>query len=112
MDTYKIDRVDVVQNPCTQCLQPMIYFKADLSFKNYAKKNNNFIKVDIYDTEYYTMNDIFATVDESSNVPNCRPNFSAVTNYSVLILNTEWNNFPTKLGKFKINNNVIVPYSV
>ena len=113
MTEYKIDRVDVVKNHCTQLLQPMLYFKADLAFKNYAKKNNNFIRINVKETQCYTGNGIFATVDESSNVPNCRPNFSAVTNYSVLVLRTPWDTFPKKsLGYFTINNEVIVPPSL
>ena len=112
MTEYKIDRVDVVQNPCTQLLQPMLYFTADIDFKNYANQNNNLIRVDVEDTQYYTGKGIFAKVDESSLLPNCRPNFSAVTNYSVLVLQIPWCNHPQKLGTFKLNKGVIAPPSV
>lgn len=113
MSEFKIQRVDVVQNPSNQQLEPMIYFVPDQEFINLSERNNNILSLDISGTDYYSGKGIFAIIDKSSVVPNCRANFYEVTDYYVAILrNTPWKNHPNKLGSFTVSKAPIVAKGV
>ncbi len=110
---FEIFRWDVVQNPCNNCLRPIAYFVPSMEFLNYVQKNNQRIRVNIRDSEYYDCDGVFATVDVSMLVPNCRPNFYDATQSLILYLDIPWVTYPrTKLGHFEVNTDVIVPKSV
>lgn len=100
---YQILRWDSVEQ--NNKIVPMIYFKPCLKFMNIMKLNNNKILLKISGTEMY--NGIHNGVaNKSSIVPNCRPNFFDATNLYVIILNTDFYQYPNldKMGYFEISN--------
>ena len=110
---FEIFRWDIVQNPCTSRLEPIAYFVPSLEFLDYSKKNNHRIRVNIRDSEYYDGDAIWAKVDTSMLVPNCRANFYDATKSLILIFDTNWINYPRKsTGNFEVNTKIIVPESV
>lgn len=108
---YEIVRCDVVKD-CNDTSRPLLYFKADMDMILFAQNNNNFIHIDIFDSEFYCGKQIAALVDISSNLPSYRPNFfEACHLYTVTLTNTPWKGFcnPNALGKFIINRDVLIP---
>ena len=100
---YQILRWDSIEQ--NNKIVPMIYFKPCLKFMNIMKLNNNKILLKISGTEMY--NGIHTGVaNKSSIVPNCRPNFFDATNLYVIILNTDFYQYPNldKMGYFEISN--------
>ena len=113
MSEFKIQRVDVVQNPNNQQLEPMIYFVPDQEFINISNQNDGLLSIDISGTDYYSGKGIFAIIDKSSVIPNCRVNFYEVTDYYVAILrNTPWKNHPNNLGSFTVSKTPIIAKDV
>jgi hypothetical protein len=94
-DKYDIMRWDVVmfKNSVTQ--NPMIYIKPDEAFLEFARLNNYTVMVQIKGTgTIYDDKLIAGIVNESSNVPNCRPNFFDKTGYYVITLYSDWYGYP------------------
>jgi hypothetical protein len=113
MENINILRWDVVENPCTNELRPMLYFTPSVGFLNEIHSNPNWndkIVIDISGVDgYYNGNGLFATLDKSKWIPNCRPNFFAKTGSYILILDDVlWNGYPYKnLGRFKLSNKIL-----
>ena len=110
MNHIEILRWDVVENPCTNELRPMLYFTPSIDFLNEIHSNPNWndkIIIDISDVDGpYNGSNLIATMDISKWIPNCRTNFYNATGAYVLILdNVIWNGYPyEKLGKFKLSH--------
>lgn len=99
MTEYKIERWDVIL--VNNHRLPIIYVKPDLDFIEFVRRNNYKVFVNIKGTRtVYDNNLIEGTVDQSSFVPNCRPNFFANTGLYVITLQSSWNGYPEfgKLG--------------
>ena len=102
MTQYQIKRWDVVMFGNNMTKVPMIYIIPDLYFLEFAKVNEYSLFCEISGTGTgYDRIIIPATVNKSSNVPNCRPNFYADTGAYVLTLNMNWEGYPNKMGKVK-----------
>ncbi|MDC0231216.1 hypothetical protein OAK19_04555 [Aureispira] len=97
--TYNILRWDSVEQ--NNKIVPMIYFKPDLNIVNLMKLNNNKIKIQVCNTNYYN-NTYNGVINQSSMIPNCRPNFYDASNLYVIILDTDFITYPTKMGEFTI----------
>lgn len=94
-DKYDIMRWDVVMFKNSTSQVPMIYIKPDETFLEFAKINNYALMVTIDGTgTIYDNKLIPGVVNESSNVPNCRPNFFDKTGYYVITLNSGWYGYP------------------
>lgn len=110
MDTIDILRWDVVENPCTNTLRPMIYFTPSLKLLDYLSSNqNNKIIVDLTNVDGpYNSQNLVATHDISKWIPNCRSNFYAATGAHVLILDEViWNGWPSgNLGLINISHTI------
>ena len=74
--------------------RPMLYLVPTLEFLDIAERNNYIVRVDIrganqYDKEHQ------GVIYSSSNMPNCRQNFSNITGEYVIVLeNTSWLGYP------------------
>ena len=102
MTTYQIKRWDVVMFGNNITKVPMIYIIPDLYFLEFAKVNEYSLFCEISGTNtIYDGVIIPATVNKSSDVPNCRPNFYADTGTYVITLKMDWNGYPNRLGKVK-----------
>lgn len=105
MSEYKIERWDAVifgENSTRKV--PVIYFKPDEAFLEFAKNHNWTVMAEINGTGLmYDGKQIPGTVDQSSRIPNCRPNYFARTGYYVVSLESFWYGYPEpdKLGTVK-----------
>lgn len=84
---------------------PLIYFIPDYRLLNFIKNFNENIYIMISNTNSVYDNKIFYTkVENSAFIPNCRLNFSLLTNYNICILTVEnknintWMGYPCNLG--------------
>ena len=94
-DKYDIMRWDVVMFKNSTSQVPMIYIKPDETFLEFVKLNNYAVMVNIDGTGTVYDNKLIAgVVNESSNVPNCRPNFYDKTGYYVITLYGDWYGYP------------------
>ena len=96
---YNILRWDSVEQ--NNKIVPMIYFRPDLNIVNLMKLNNNKIQIQVCNTDYYN-NTYNGVINQSSMIPNCRPNFYDASNLYVIILDTDFITYPTKMGEFTI----------
>jgi len=99
--SYEIKRWDVILNENGNRI-PIIYIEPDLEFKQFIKENDYNVIVQIIDSgTVYDNKVIPGRVDQSSFVPNCRPNFFYYNGYYVITLNSNWYGYPNpnKLGK-------------
>ena len=102
---YKITRWDAVLFGDDINPKPMIYFKPDLKFLNFARDNRNYVNVRILNTDSpYDHSILHGVVDISAYVPICRPNYFEETGYYVITLDCNWMGYPhlDKLGSVKI----------
>ena len=88
---YNILRWDSVEQ--NNKIVPMIYFKPDLNIVNLMKLNNNKIQIQVCNTDYYN-NTYNGVINQSSMIPNCRPNFYDASNLYVIILDTDFITYP------------------
>jgi hypothetical protein len=105
---YIIYRWDVILGTA-QHRVPIIYVKPDLYFIDLVQKNDYIIKVLIENTgTIYDGQVVLASVNKSSAVPNCRPNFYNDTGYYIVTLFTDWYGYPTNgsLGSATFLNKV------
>lgn len=49
----------------------------------------------------------FATIDKSSDVPNCRQNFYNATGLYVITLDTQWQGYPLKNGTIEFQEGIV-----
>jgi len=101
---YPIERWDVVMYKSSITKVPMIYFKPDLHFLEFAKKNNYAVVCVVDGTGLiYDCKQIPGMVDKSCFVPNCRPNFCKQTGLYVVSLWSDWYGYPNpgQLGTVK-----------
>lgn len=103
---FKINRWDVVMTGDSDLPKPLVYFHPNLDILDHARKNNYKFRVDISGTKIYD-GTVWAIMDKSSVVPNCRPNFFEATNLYVLTLLATWNGYPPSDGSFTLNNQVV-----
>ena len=109
MESFKIERVGVVDDHCNDGkIKPIVYFKPNTAFLEYAKNNNNMIRVKISDSDTLK-GPYWALVDQSRDIPSSRPNLYKETGYYVLILDTQFGLFPKKLGSFTVDEGIVVP---
>jgi hypothetical protein len=74
---------------------PMIYVIPDIYFLDFVRENDYKVAVIISGTgTVYDGKKIVGTVDKSSVVPNCRPNYYAKTGYYVITFNSFWYGYP------------------
>ena len=93
--TYEIKRWDGVLFGNSITKVPMLYIEPDLNFLTYAKDNDYTINISISNTGgVYDLKNVVGTVNKSSDIPNCRPNFFEKTNLYVITLYAEWNGYP------------------
>ena len=99
---YRITRMDVMKNPCSNMLEPVFYFNPNQDFINIAKFNKNRLWITISGCEEYTThNPVLAIVDQVNH--GCEPNFSFKPREYILILrNTSFQGYSDKLGYFSI----------
>ncbi len=95
MTDYKIERWDVVMFGSSNTKMPVIYFRPDLEFLEFAKSNNHAIACNIKNTgTIYDDKVIPGVLDESCNIPNYRPNFCQQTGLYVVTLWSNWYGYP------------------
>lgn len=100
MTEYDIQRWDVVL--CNGHRLPMIYITPDVPFLEYAEDNNYKANLTVKDTKtVYDGKHMTGLINQSTYVPNCRPNFYSKTGYYVITLDSSWNGYPQpgNLGK-------------
>lgn len=103
MPKYKIERWDGVIPKGQTFPQPMIYFKPDKAFIDYAKENKYTVMINISDTESPYDKDAFVgIIDSSGYYPEYRPNFYNDTGLFVITLQAEWAGYPPKNGNMLI----------
>lgn len=110
---FNIVRWDIIKDSCDNTLKPMVYFKPDLESLEIIRKNNNRLRVNIEGTKDYDK--VYnATIDRSSDIPNCRPNFYDATQLYIATLDTFFNYFPEshRLGRISLNMGIYVPESL
>jgi hypothetical protein len=102
MATYEIKRWDVVLFGNSVAKTPMFYIIPDTYLLEFARTNNFTLFCQIIDTDtIYDNIMIPCVIDESSFLPDYRPNFFSQTGSYVVTLKTNWNGYPKKLGKVK-----------
>lgn len=102
MTEYEIKRWDGVMFGNSITKVPMIYITPDIDFLEFIKANNYAVSCDISGTGMvYDEVEIPGVVDQSSSIPNCRPNFYEKSGYYVVTLMGTWNGYPhpNRLGK-------------
>ena len=105
---YDIDRWDVILGTSQQRV-PIIYIKPDLEFLSFVQHNDYTVKVLITNTgTIYDNKVVLGSVNKSSAVPNCRPNFYNDTGYYIVTLYTDWYGYPddSSLGTATFFNKV------
>ena len=111
MSVYNIQRWDAINVGCGDFDRPAIYIKPDTDFLQYAKLNNNQIRLIVSGTTspQYDGNLFWGTVDKSNVVPSCRPNFFDATNMYIITLNGIWNGYPKALGEITLIDGPVGP---
>jgi hypothetical protein len=95
MSRYQIKRWDGVMFGNSITKMPMIYIEPDVKFLEFIKANNYAVMCKIVGTGMvYDEVLIPGVVDNSCDIPNCRPNFCAQTGYYVITLMGTWNGYP------------------
>lgn len=103
MPKYDIERWDSVINGNNTFPMPMIYFKPDENFFDYAKKNDYQVLVEIEGTgSEYDNKKIVGVINSSANYPTYRPNFYEKTKYYVITLASGWIGYPKNNGRMII----------
>jgi hypothetical protein len=96
---YKIDRWDPVIIGKDVYPKPLIYLKADDILLKFAEKNSNALVIKISDTNsIYDGKFIQGIFYNSSEIPNCRPNFFNATKFYAIYLISEWHSYPINTG--------------
>jgi hypothetical protein len=98
---YKIQRWDAVMFNNSIAKVPVIYIKPDNLFLKFAKNNKYIVMATVEGTDMiYDGKQIPGVIDQSGNIPNCRPNYFSKTGYYVVSLWSLWYGYPhpSKLG--------------
>jgi len=96
MNSYPINRWDVVMFGNSTTRVPMIYIKPDIAFKEFIKKNSYAVMCEISGTDtVYDNKQIPGVADTSCVIPNCRPNFCEATGLYVITLWSNWYGYPS-----------------
>lgn len=96
-------------NNGTGVLKASLYIKPTLDivrFFNRAVFHRGVVRISDSNSCYDGPNR-FATIDKSSDIPNCRNNFYNATGLYVLTLDTEWQGYPLKNGEVHFNEGVV-----
>ena len=94
-----IVRWDAIMSGSSSVHRPAIYVEPTAEFLDYAERNDYMVPLSITGTGSDYDGTIFiGTVDKSSVVPNCRPNFYNATDLYVVTLHTFWYGYPHSLG--------------
>ena len=102
MTEYLIQRWDVLL--INDKRVPAIYIKPDVDFMNFIKEHNYNVFANITGTDMdYDNKMIDGIVNQSSYMPNCRPNFYEKYGLYIITLGSAWLGYPgqNKLGKVK-----------
>lgn len=76
-------------------VQPACYIKPNNDFLQFSRANQYELGCIISGTNTKYDNMMFrGYVNSSSNMPNCRPNFSEVTGYYIITLDANWLEYP------------------
>lgn len=106
-------RADIVKwnpiNTRTSNLHSSIYIKPTLEILEFFNRSpNHKAVVKIGGTGHCHDNqNMFATIDKSSDVPNKRDNFYDSTGLYVITLNTLWRGFPLKNGHVEFQEGIV-----
>lgn len=94
-------------------IKASIYIKPTLSLLEFANRNvsngNRTLMVQINGTEHsvYDGSTVFAILDKTSDVPECRQNFFNATGLYVMTLKLNWNGYPNKNGTVTIYEGIV-----
>jgi len=96
-------------NTRTSVLHSSVYIKPTLEILEFFNRSpNKKVVIRISDTEScYDNQNMFATIDKSSDVPNKRDNFFDSTGMYVITLNTLWYGFPLKKGNIEFQEGIV-----
>jgi hypothetical protein len=84
--------------------KPFLYIKPSTKFLDYAKKNDYKIIVNISGSKKYDSR-FLATVTDSANYINYRPNFFNDTNYyNVILHDCYWDGYPVENGTLEYSD--------
>ena len=100
MTTYPIKRWSVGLTGNSVTRTPLIFVEPDPKFLETARTNNFVVKCQVKNTNtIYDKHSITGIVNQSSNIPNCRPNFFAKTGLYVIRLLSNWYGYPNENNK-------------
>lgn len=96
MAEYKIERWDALSLGDPTGIRPAVYITPDIRFLDFIKNQQYKVKCLIRGTGLeYDNKVVFGTVDRSSDVPNCRPNYYEKTGQYIITLHAPWVQYPT-----------------
>lgn len=110
MSVYTYDIVSWDPVHTSEGVKAMIYLKPDLKLLNLFNKSpmfNTMLVVEGTDNNLYNGRVMFGKIDKSSDVPSYRQNFFNYTGLYVITLDTNWNGYPKKNGKFSVSEGVV-----
>jgi hypothetical protein len=95
MTEYKIERWDALSLGDPTGIRPAVYITPDVRFLDFIKNQQYKVKCLIRGTGLeYDNKVVFGTVDRSSDVPNCRPNYYDKTGQYIITLHAPWIEYP------------------
>lgn len=93
----------------TNHIRPSVYIQPTLELLQFFQRailHRGVVEIEGTDSCYDGVN-LFATIDKSSNVPNCRQNFFNGTGLYVITLEAMWNGYPPKAGIIKFKEGIV-----
>jgi len=115
--TYKIERWDPIMSGNSITPHPAVYIVPDKNFLNFSRNNSFSAYCNITESDTVYNNKLLkCTINKSSVVPNCRPNFYANSGLYIISLDTFWlGGYPksTNLGviEFYGFSSPVIPFS-
>jgi hypothetical protein len=95
MTEYKIERWDALSLGDPTGIRPAVYITPDVRFLDFIKNQQYKVRCLIRGTGLeYDNKVVFGTVDRSSDVPNCRPNYYDKTGRYIITLHAPWVQYP------------------
>ena len=93
----------------TNHIRPSVYIQPTLELLQFFQRSvlhRGVVEIEGSGSCYDGVN-LFATIDKSSNVPNCRQNFYNGTGLYVITLEAMWNGYPPQAGVIKFKDGIV-----